>query len=89
MIRRGRLQETSGTGITFREMQYDGLDLIAEYDGSGTLTARYVHGPGADEPLVQYAGTSVSTGNGCWRTSGGGLLCGDRLVGRGDPDQQL
>ena len=36
----GRLQETSGTGITFREMQYDGLDLIAEYDGSGTLTAR-------------------------------------------------
>ena len=36
----GRLQETSGTGITFREMQYDGLDLIAEYNGSGTLTAR-------------------------------------------------
>ena len=57
----GRLQETSGTGITFREMQYDGLDLIAEYDGSGTLTARYVHGPGADEPLVQYAGSAVST----------------------------
>ena len=57
----GRLQETSGTGITFREMQYDGLDLIAEYDSTGTLTARYVHGPGADEPLVQYAGTSVST----------------------------
>jgi len=57
----GRLQETSGTGITFREMQYDGLDLIAEYNGSGTLTARYVHGPGADEPLVQYAGASVST----------------------------
>ena len=42
-------------------MQYDGLDLIAEYDSTGTLTARYVHGPGADEPLVQYAGTSVST----------------------------
>ncbi|MBO6764517.1 RHS repeat-associated core domain-containing protein [Maricaulis sp.] len=57
----GRLQETSGTGITFREMQYDGLDLIAEYNNTGTLTARYVHGPGADEPLVQYAGTSVST----------------------------
>ena len=29
--------------------------------GTGTLTARYVHGPGADEPLVQYAGASVST----------------------------
>ncbi len=57
----GRLQETSGTGITLREMQYDGLDLIAEYDSTGTLTARYVHGPGADEPLVQYAGTAVST----------------------------
>ncbi|MBO6766075.1 RHS repeat-associated core domain-containing protein [Maricaulis sp.] len=42
-------------------MQYDGLDLIAEYSNTGTLTARYVHGPGADEPLVQYAGSAVST----------------------------
>jgi len=50
-------------------MQYDGLDLIAEYSNTGTLTARVAcpgpvpgfTGPGADEPLVQYAGASVST----------------------------
>ncbi|MDV6331314.1 RHS repeat-associated core domain-containing protein [Asticcacaulis sp. 201] len=33
---------------------YDGVDLIAEYDGSGNLLRRYVHGPGEDEPLVIY-----------------------------------
>jgi hypothetical protein len=41
---------------------YDGLDMIAEYDGAGTMLARYVHGPGPsagsgqaiDQPLVRY-----------------------------------
>jgi RHS repeat-associated protein len=33
---------------------YDGSDLIAEYDGSGNLLRRYVHGGGTDQPLVWY-----------------------------------
>jgi RHS repeat-associated protein len=60
----GRLAETSGTGVTFREFLYDGINLIAEYNGSGTLQRRYVHGPGTDEPLVEY--TSASTSSRTW-----------------------
>jgi RHS repeat-associated protein len=40
---------------------YDSQDLLAEYDGSGTLLRRYVHGPGVDEPLVWYEGTGTAT----------------------------
>jgi RHS repeat-associated protein len=47
---------------------YDGLDMIAEYDGAGTMLARYVHGPGPsagsgqaiDQPLVRYDGSGTS-----------------------------
>ena len=39
---------------------YDGVDLIAEYDGSNALLRRYVHGPGSDEPLTWYEGTSLT-----------------------------
>lgn len=31
---------------------YDGLNLLAEYDGRGRLRARYVHGPGVDNWLA-------------------------------------
>jgi RHS repeat-associated protein len=54
-----RLSQISGGGITTR-FQYDGLDLIAEYDGSDLLLRRYVFGPNVDEPLVQYEGTGTS-----------------------------
>ena len=39
---------------------YSGADLIAEYSGSAVLR-RYVHGPGADDPLVQYDGTGTGS----------------------------
>ncbi len=56
----GRLyQVTSGTNTT--RFVYDGDRLIAEYSGSGTLLRRYVHGPGVDEPLIWYEGSSVSS----------------------------
>ena len=42
------------------DLAYDGTDLIAEYDGAGTLLRRYVHGPGVDEPLVAYEGVTAS-----------------------------
>lgn len=41
--------------------QYDGADLIAEYNASNAMTARHVHGPGTDEPLVTYTGTGLAT----------------------------
>ncbi|MFZ5610098.1 MAG: RHS repeat-associated core domain-containing protein, partial [Pseudomonadota bacterium] len=60
----GRLYETAvGGGATTRFL-YDGWDLVGEYDGSGTLLRRYVHGPGVDEPLVWYEG--AGTGDRRW-----------------------
>jgi len=40
---------------------YDGSRLVAEYDASGTLLNRYVHGPGQDEPLVAYSGSGTTS----------------------------
>ena len=37
--------------------------LIAEYDGSGNMLRRYVHGPGMDEPLVSYLGAGTTGRN--------------------------
>lgn len=41
-------------------LAYDGQDLIAEYDTSGTLLRRYVHGPRTDEPIIWYEGSGTS-----------------------------
>jgi RHS repeat-associated protein len=40
---------------------YDGDERIAEYNSSGTQTARYIHGPGIDEPLIGYSGSGLAT----------------------------
>ncbi len=45
---------------TLANLLYDGADLVAEYNGAGTLQRRYVHGPGVDEPLVWYEGTGTT-----------------------------
>jgi RHS repeat-associated protein len=55
----GRLSSTSKAGVTTR-FQYDGVDLVAEYNASYALVRRYVHGPGTDEPLVWYEGSGTS-----------------------------
>jgi YD repeat-containing protein len=47
----GRLYQVSNASGTTRFF-YDGDKLIAEYDGSGVLQRRYVHGAGVDEPMV-------------------------------------
>lgn len=55
----GRLFETSGGANTTRFL-YDGDALVAEYDGSGNLLRRYLHGSGEDEPLLWYEGSSLA-----------------------------
>jgi RHS repeat-associated protein len=54
-----RLFQTVGAGVTTR-FQYDGADLIGEYNASNALVRRYVHGPGSDEPLVWYEGAGTT-----------------------------
>lgn len=61
----GRLFEVNIASPTasHRQFLYDGDALIAEYSSSSNNTpvARYMHGVGADVPLLQYASSSVST----------------------------
>lgn len=57
----GRLYQTTSNGTTVTaRLQYDGVDLIAEYNGSNAMLRRYVHGPGIDEPIVWYEGSGTS-----------------------------
>jgi len=51
----GRLWQTSGSGgAGTKRFVYDGDRLVEEYDGFGNRPRIYVHGQGADEPLVWY-----------------------------------
>ena len=59
----GRLfQVTSGSGAK-TQFLYDGDRMIAEYDGSGAMLKRYVHGPGTDEPVAAYDGPARGLAN--------------------------
>ena len=55
----GRLFQIVSGGAT-TQFLYDGDELIAEFDGSGTLRQRYVHGSQTDDPLVWYEGGTIS-----------------------------
>jgi RHS repeat-associated protein len=54
----GRLYETAKSGVTTRFL-YDGIDMIGEYNGSSAIERRYVHGPGIDNPIVWYEGSTI------------------------------
>ena len=59
----GRLVQVSSAATGTTQFLYDGDRLIAEYNGSGTLLRRYVHGPGADEPVAVYDGAGLGLAN--------------------------
>ncbi len=46
----GRRIEKNVNGTITRYV-YDNEDIITEYDGSNNLVAKYLHGPGVDEPI--------------------------------------
>ena len=55
----GRLYETGGaSGLT--RFLHDGDELVAEFDTSGVLLRRYVHGVSVDDPVVVYEGAGTS-----------------------------
>jgi len=59
----GRLYEVADGSNTTR-FHYDGDALIGEYNASGSMLQRYIHGPSAgDDPLIRYPGTSVARTN--------------------------
>jgi RHS repeat-associated protein len=56
----GRLFQIVGSSKT-TQFLYDGDELVAEYNESGALQRRYVHGPKDDDPLIWYEGAAVSS----------------------------
>jgi RHS repeat-associated protein len=56
----GMARRAEVAGISVTEFLYDGADLVAEYNASGVLRRRYVHGDGVDEPLVWYEGLGTA-----------------------------
>jgi RHS repeat-associated protein len=56
-----QVTDTSSGAVT--RFLHDGDRIIAEYDGSGALTRRYVHGPGADDPVAVYEGPALGLAN--------------------------
>lgn len=56
----GRLNNSTlnGNKTTFL---YDGHELVAEYNASGALLKRYVHGIGSDDPLLSYDGNGTTS----------------------------
>ncbi len=49
-----RLASYTPPSAATTQFLYDGSDIIAEYDTSGTVLRRYVFGPGSDEPMVWF-----------------------------------
>ena len=55
----GRLWRVAGPDTDTRFL-YDGDQLSVEYDASGNIVRRYVHGLGEDDPQVWYEGAGVA-----------------------------
>jgi len=56
----GRLWQVTGTSTNTRFL-YDGDELVAEYDSSGTMARRYAHSDNVDDPVVQYDSATVGS----------------------------
>jgi RHS repeat-associated protein len=56
----GRIWQTT-SGSTVTQFLYDGDRLVGEYSSSGTVLQRYAHGPRADNPVVWYEGSAMTT----------------------------
>jgi RHS repeat-associated protein len=52
-----RIEKSVGGMVTW--YLYDRANILAEYDGAGSLMARHTHGPRADEPLVLERGAAA------------------------------
>ncbi|MGH7022819.1 MAG: RHS repeat-associated core domain-containing protein, partial [Caulobacteraceae bacterium] len=58
----GRLEQSVINGATTAFL-YDGDALVAEYNASGAVLRRYVHGPEVDNPLVWFEGATMTSAN--------------------------
>ncbi|MGV6801875.1 MAG: hypothetical protein ACWA5L_08140 [bacterium] len=61
--RMNRLSDHQTQTLVETKFLYDGGRVIAEYDGVGDVTRRYVYGVGLDEVLVWYEGDGIADRN--------------------------
>ncbi|RZJ19407.1 MAG: hypothetical protein EON91_01605 [Brevundimonas sp.] len=57
----GRLFRSASNSHAATTYLYDGDDLVAEYNASNVMLRRYIHGDGADTPLVWYEGPTTAS----------------------------
>src|SRR3989344_6185181 len=50
---------TDDSGIKTTKYLYDREDILYEYSAAGSITNRYIHGPGIDEPLAMARGSNI------------------------------
>ncbi len=55
----GRLETYTTLSGTDQDVVYDGIDMLV-WEVSGSITRRWVHGPGTNEPLVEYTGSGTT-----------------------------
>ncbi len=76
----GRLaQVTSGAQVT--RFLYSADQLVAEMDASGNLLRRYVHGPGTDDPLIWYEGSTIGDARWLHADGQGSIVAWSNLSG--------
>jgi RHS repeat-associated protein len=56
----GRLYQSSGGSTGTTQYLYNGDELAGEYNGSGTMLRRYVHGDDEDDPMLWYEGSGLA-----------------------------
>lgn len=61
----GRLYEIDSTSSDHL-LEYDGQSIIGDYTDNETVTSRYVHGPGVDNPIVRYTDDTPSSSDRRW-----------------------
>jgi RHS repeat-associated protein len=59
----GRLASSGSAATGTVSYLYDSDEIVAEYDASGNLLRRYVHGRLDDDPMVWWEGASVGAAN--------------------------
>lgn len=72
----GRLYRySSDGGSTWTTYLYDGVNLISEYLGTATMPLRrFVHGDGADTPLLWLEGASITDARWYWTNPQGSII---------------
>lgn len=70
---------TSGGQVT--ELSYDRDQLVAEYDGSGNVLRRYMHGAGVDEPVLQWEGSGTNDPRWLHADERGSIIAGSNASG--------